>query len=497
MGVTLTTPSGTEAGTSLLRGSVRGGLTIVLARGGADAIRLGSMLVLARLLTPAEFGIVAMVTVVVGIADVIQDLGLSSAAVQRPELTGQQSSTLFWLNVTLGVTGTAIVFASAGTVADLLADERVAGAARLLAPMFLLSAMGTQHIALLRRELRFSTIARIRVTGAIVYSITAIALAAAGSGQNALVWGLLLSTAASSALAFAASSFMPGRPKLDRSTREMIAFGVHLAGFGLLNYLAVNLQAVVIGRVEGAAATGLYGRAQRLVSASTGYLLGPVASVAYPVMARLHDQPARWERYYLQAQTIVVIATAGIAPLLIVHADAIVAVLLGPQWEATAPVLAILAVAVAAQGLCSPTGWIFQSRGDSRRMLRWGAFGWTVVLVGTLAGVPFGIEGVATGYAAASVALVWPCLWYAFRGTGLTVRSVLGPLVPILGSAGVAAITSAVSASMIAGIRPGPRVLLATAVHGVVYVLLLVTAGRQRELLKTVLRQLTRPGTVA
>jgi O-antigen/teichoic acid export membrane protein len=475
---------------SLLRGSVRGGMSIVLARGGADAIRLLSMLVLARLLTPEEFGIVAMVVVVVGIADVIQDLGLSSAAVQRKDLTAQQASTMFWLNIGLGLIGTIIVYALADEVASLVDDARVADVARLLSPMFLLSALGTQHMAMLRRELRFTTLASIRITGALAYGVTSIGLAVAGIDEASLVWGLLISNGLTSAMAFATSSFVPGRPKFDRSTREMAGFGANLAGFVVLNYLAVNVQALVIGRAHGASATGVYGRAQRLVAASTGYLLGPVTGVAFPVMARLVDDPDRWARYYHKAQTVVVVTTLGIAPLLVVYAHEIVQVLLGRQWEDAAPVLAILGVGVAAQGLCSPTGWIYQSRGDTHRMLRWGMFGWTVVLTFSLAGVPYGIEGVAAGSTIAFIVLIWPCLAYAFRGTPLTVASVLWPLLPVALAATAAAAVSVVVSHALDDLAAWAQLIAATLVHVAVYVSLLALVPNTRDLLATVLRQL-------
>lgn len=490
-------PETTEPGDiadSLLRGSVRGGLYNVLVRGGADGIRLLSMLVLARLLTPGEFGTVAMVTVVIGVADLIQDLGLSSAAVQRHGLTTQQSSTLFWLNTALGVAGGLAVYLAADPVASLLANPDVAGVARLLAPSFLISALGTQPIAMLRRSLRFGSVARIGLLGAGLYGAVAIGLAAGGAGQYALAWALLASNAATSAAAFVSSGMRPGRPKFDRSTREMVGVGGPLFGFVVLNYVAVNIQALVIGRADGPAATGLYGRGQRLASASTGYIVGPITGVAFPVMARLRSDPNRWERYFVKAHSIVVMAVLCIAPMLILRSEEIVEVLLGRRWLGAAPVLAALGVAVIAEGIASPTGWIYESRGDTARMLRWGAVGWSVVIIGTLAGVPFGIRGVAVGYAAASVSLVGPCLWYAFRGTGLRVRSVLGDLIPVFIAAGVAALVSTIAGVLLAQTDVLPRLLAVTGTHMCLYALLLVTVANRRDLIVTVTAQLRGSG---
>jgi O-antigen/teichoic acid export membrane protein len=477
---------------SLSRRSVRGGIVIILSRGAADGVRLLSMLVLARLLTPAEFGIVAMVFAVVGIAEVLQDLGLSSASVQRAELTERQASTLFWMNVAFGAVCTAATFLLAPAVAQLVGDPSAVGLARLLAPMFVISAMSSQHLAMMSRRLQFGRIARIRVAKATVYAAVSIGLAVGGFGGSSLVWAILLSTLVETAIAVLVSPMRIVRPRFDRSIAEITRLGVSLSGFSLLSYLAANVQTVAIGRVDGAAATGFYGRAQRLVSLSTGYLITPIDGVAFPVLSRLADDERRWADYYRTATALIGIAVWAVAPFLVVHADLLVAVLLGDRWAEVAPVVAILGAAFVAQGLCYPTGWIFRSRGEGGRMLRWGTFGWTVVLIGTVAGVPFGIEGVATGYAAAVAVLVWPCLWYAFRGTPLRVGSVVRQF---LGPVGPAVLAATVSALVVRLSTTAPalgRLALAAMVHLAVYGLCLLARPQQRTVLELVATQIRR-----
>lgn len=480
------------AGESMLRGSVRGGIVIVLARGASDAIRFGAMLVLARLLTPEEFGVVGIVLVVVGVASVIQDLGLSTAAVQRPNLTLQQSSTLFWINVALGTVGAVVVFAGADVIASVASDDRVRDVARLLAPTFVLSALGTQHLALLRRQLRFTVLARIRIVSASVYAVVAISLASADVGQNALVWGLVASASVTSIAAFVASPMTPGRPHFDRSTAELTRFGLSFSGFAVLHHLALNLQTVVLGRLDGVAAAGQFGRAQRLADVSTSYLIEPVGGVAFPVMSRLADDPPRWARYYRSCQAVVTMATLGAAPVLVFHADELVEVLLGAPWADSAPVLSILGIGVIARGVCHPTGWIFQSRGDVGRMLRWGFFGWSVVLAGTMIGVRFGIEGAAWGYTAAAVVLVWPCLAYAFAGTPLRVGTVLRSLVPSFAAATVATAVSLLASTAVDGSGATIRLVVAAAAHLVTYGAVLTAMPSQRRFVATLRDQVRR-----
>lgn len=482
---------------SLSRASVRGGVAFIFARGGVDAVRLLSILLLARLLSPSDFGVVAMVLAVIGISDVLQDFGLSMASVQRPTITDQQSSTLMWINVAIATVLSAAVFFGAPLVADLVKVPDVVGLTRVLALSFMVSALSSQPMAMLERGLRFGTLARIRMVKALVYAGATVGLAAAGFGRGSLVWGLLLSLAIESAMALTASPLRVMRPKADDEIVAIARLGGGLLGFSLLTYVAGAVPLLAIGRAHGPTETGLYGRAQRLVGLSTAYLVTPVTKVAFPVLSRIADQPERFARYYYEAQAMLAIPVLCMAPFIVVNASALVDVLLGSQWSDAAPVMVALAVALVTTLPCTPTGWVMVSLGRGDRLLKWGAIGWPVALVGSLIGARQGAAGAAVGYAAASAVMVWPCLVWAFKDTSLlparALRECLGP---------VPAALAAVVGSMLIGtaVEPFdafPGLVVTGMAHVVIFAAVLMMSARQRSLVRTVTDRLRPSAKVA
>lgn len=475
------------------RSSIRGGLSFALARGSVDGLRFLSVLVLARLLTPSEFGVVAMVVAVVGVAEVLQDFGLSAASVQRPDLTGQQASTLMWINLSIAAVLMSVVLLLAPQIAVFVRVPDATGLTRLLAPTFLLSSIAAQHLAMLRRWLRFSTLARIRVTKAAVYTVVTVALAAAGFGRSSLVWGTLVAGAVESSLAVWLAPVRITRPRLEPAIREIGRLGGSLLGYSLLGYIASAFPLLAIGRSHGAAASGTFGRALRIVALSTGYLISPIGSVAFPVLSRLAPHPDRWRRYYYEVQALLAVPVLFMAPFLMLHAGVVVDVTLGPGWQEAAPVVAASAVTFLASLPCAPTSWLLVSLGRGDRLLKWGAFGWLAVGVGVVLGLPGGGSGVAIGVAAASVLLIWPCLAYSFRDTPLAVggaiRACCGPL-----PAALCALAASWTAVRLVGTSsPFLELAVAGLTHGGVYAaVLLLTAterARARSVLEAVIRR--------
>lgn len=476
-------------GDSLGRRSVRGGMAFIASRGAVDGVRLVSILVLARLLEPSEFGVVALVVAVVGIAEVLQDFGFSTASVQRPDLTDQQASTLLWINVTLATVLTAAVVGLAPTIARLLRND-VADLIVLLAPMFVISALSSQHLANLQRSLRFGTIASIRLVKVVAYAGVTISMASAGFGRSSLVWGLLVSTAVETVMATVSSPLRVGRPRIEPAIREILRFGGGLLGYSLLNYGAGAIPTLAIGRVHGAVATGVFGRAQRLIGLTSGYLITPLGSVVFPVMARLVAEPGRWQRYYYRVQGIVALPTLGVCTLLAAHTTLVVDVVLGPGWDDVGPIMFWLAIATMSSVPCIPTGWALVSLGRGDRLLRWGLVGYPIVLVGALVGLPGGPEGVAAGFAAGSVLLIWPCLRFAFRDTPLSVHEALRSAVRPFPAALLATVASLLTADLFESSPVTLRLIAVGIVHLATYTVVVLSSASQRELLRTVLRRM-------
>ncbi|HUP91353.1 MAG TPA: lipopolysaccharide biosynthesis protein [Solimonas sp.] len=460
-------------------------------------LRFGTLLVLARLLAPADFGVLAMVTSAIGIAELFRDLGLSQATVRVATITRTQVNTLFWINVAFGALTTGLCLLAAPHLGRLLSDPRVGAVASAMSFTFLVNALAAQHLALLRRNLRFGEIAGIGLVAAVAGSVVALALAALGAAYWALVAAVIVTGALTAIGAWRASGWRPSAPAYDPTVRPMISFGGYLVGFGFLSYLAQNVHIVLIGRLFGAGAAGMYVRASTLLSQPLSYALDPLRMIVPPTLSRLQEHPQELREHYLSMLAPLMLAVAPFSLWLALLAQDVVRVLLGAQWHDAAGVLALLALGAVPQVMSNTSGWLFLARGDSRGMMNWGAMGWTAVILCMLAGLPWGMNGVAAMYSLSMFLIVAPCMHYACRGTrirlidlwGITWRPIFGAL--------VAAAAMAAALPLMADWRALPRVALASALYATVYLGLLAALPAERARLLELWARLRRPAEPA
>jgi PST family polysaccharide transporter len=245
---------------------VQSGTSRLFGQAANFILRLASLTIMARLLSPEQFGLVAMVTVVSGLYGLLTSAGLSSATVQRVTVTDAQISTLFWINMLIGAVLSALCLATAPALVAFYDEPRLLWVTAAMAAGFLINAAGVQHIALLQRELRFVTLTLIEVLAQVASLAIGIALAVAGFGYWALVASTLAGPAVLTVLAWTTTRWIPGRPHRDAEVLSMLRFGGLVTIQSVLYYVAQNIDKVLIGRFRGADAVGIYGRAYQLVA---------------------------------------------------------------------------------------------------------------------------------------------------------------------------------------------------------------------------------------
>ncbi len=243
------------------RRSVRGGAATVAAQATAFAVNTGATMILARLLTPADFGLVAMVRALMGLPAIFRDLGLSTVTVQRAHLTHEQVSGLFWTNVLVSSLLTVLVALLSPAVAWFYGEPRLVWITSALGLVFLLEGLTAQHLALLRRHMAFTSLAGIQVGASLIGVLVGLAAAWQGLGYWALVMMSLGTSATSMVLAWVLYRWRPAFRFPLREMRALLAFGSNITGFNLLNYFARNLDNVLIGKVWGPSPLGLYAKA--------------------------------------------------------------------------------------------------------------------------------------------------------------------------------------------------------------------------------------------
>jgi len=412
--------------------SVRGGALTLTSQGTQFALQTISTVVLARLLTPADFGLVAMVTAVTGLASAFADFGLSEATIQRKDIDHGQVSALFWINLAIGL-GLMLITAALGPVlAWVYREPRILKITFVLSLTFLVGGLRVQPNALLKRQMRFAALAFRDIASYAVAVPVAIFMAWRGAGYWALVALPLTLNTFQMALSWLLVRWRPSLPRRASNIRSLLAFGGNVS----ISYLVTNLNrsadGALIGWYWGAGPLGFYSRAYNLLMLPVRQLSVPASSVAVPTFSRIQNEPERFARYYLRTASLIMWICAPLFGFLFVAAAPVIACVLGPKWGEAAPVFQILAVSALGQLFLEMSIWMLVSRGLSGRLLKMLLIISPILIGAFLLGLPYGIKGVALAGSVFQIAILPWMLHFTFRGTELTLmrlaQTIVNPL---------------------------------------------------------------------
>jgi len=481
-------------GADLKGRSVRGGMVTVTARVTGFLLRMGSLAVLARLLTPADFGLIAMVTAVIGFMILFKDLGLSHATIQKKDITHRQVSALFWINVGFSVVIMGVTAALSPLIAWFYGEPQLVGVTLALAAGFVFSGLTTQHQALLRRQMRFGALAMVQVASTVVGVAAGIGSAAFGAGYWALVVMILATEAGMTVGVWTVCGWRPGLPRGRSGVRALLAFGGYLTSFRLVNYFARNLDNILIGRVWGGRMLGLYAKAYNLLLLPLNQINQPLGEVVFPALSHVQDDRPRFRDYYLKSLSMLTLVTAPTSILCLVLADEIILTVLGPQWTEAGDIFRLLAIGALVQPLMNSAGWLYVPTGRARDLLKFGSIGVVLIVVSFFVGLPHGAVGVALCYSCAVLLWVWPCMHFAARDTLVDWRGILDAVRhPVLGALVSGALAFALRWLLANVLTAWAVLLIGATVMGATYVLLVFWVFGRRDFYFSVLRGLRAP----
>jgi PST family polysaccharide transporter len=413
--------------------TVRGGAVTILSHGLKFAVGIIATAILARLLTPQDYGLIGMVAVATNFVSMLKDLGLSYPTVQRAEIDLDQISMLFWVNVGLSVVLVAIMIAIAPLLSWFYAEPRLTMIAVVTAIGFLFGGLSVQHEALLRRQMRFFTLSAIALVSMVAGYVVGIILAWHGVGYWSLVFSQLTLLGTSAIGMVTLCRWRPGLPRWSSGARSMLTFGGQVTGYAIINYISKNLDNLLIGKLWGAQNLGLFTKAGQLVSLPSEQMDEPLATVAVPVLSRLDDSPERYRRVYLRMLEKVMLLTMPAITLVIVSADWVVQLVLGSQWTAASRIVFFLGIAALFQPVLNTMGWLFLSQGRSREMLQWSMINAPISIASIICGLPWGAVGVAASYSLTRVVVVNPLVyWIMGRSGPVRTKDLYGHLAPFV-----------------------------------------------------------------
>ena len=387
-----------------------------LITGAAQAYRVAvvfvSNVLLARLLTPGDFGLVAMVSSCVALVALIQDLGLNQATIQRERISQAQMSALFWLSVGFSLILALVLALCAPGVAWFFKDSRLIDLTIAFAFLIVLGGSQSQPLALLNRELRFKTLAGIDVVAVTVSTIAGLGIALLTSSYWALFATSAVSTAVSLACAWTLSGFQPGRPSFEGDFKEIAKFGSAVSGFNIVNYFARNADNLLIGRFYGSEQLGFYDRAYQLLMFPLSQIQAPLSRVMLPLLARLQSDPEQYRKAYIECISLIMMASQPGIVFMTVFANDVFRILLGHHWMPAAPIFQWLGLCSLHQVVTSTVGWLFLSQARGGDLFKIGFFNALIVVASFVVGLPWGALGVAIAYTIVNYSVLLPVTWW-------------------------------------------------------------------------------------
>lgn len=440
-----------DPGEKLTATATRGVRVTAVGQAMRMGVQVASIVVLARLLTPEDYGVMAMAMVVVILAEVVRDFGLASAAVQARTLSRGQRSNLFWANTGIGALLTVSFLAAAPLIANVFDEPRLLGLCQLLSLTFLLNGMSAQYVADLARRLRFRASVVVSV-GSQAFGLGC-GVVAAVMGAEHLALGLVSVSSSAAALLLARIScdWWPGLPRRGVPMRGFFRFGGGMLGAQLLGAASYQAHSVVLGTTLGAAQLGAYSRAYQLIHLPLNQLQAPATRVALPVLSRVQDESLRFLAAVRRGQTallhvtaMVVLAPASVAPVLL-------PLLLGEQWTGISTPFRILALAGVANMGAYVCYWVYLAKGLTGSYFRFSLWARPFVIAAVVLGGTGGVIGVAAAFSATSLVL-WPLnYWWLARSATLPVWELFRNAVRVVSVHVVVAAGAAAAIAVVGG----------------------------------------------
>jgi PST family polysaccharide transporter len=410
---------------SLTSKVVRGVKWSGVSQFGRQGISFITTSILAHQLSPADYGLLGMAAVFTGFLNIFTDIGTSTALIQKKDISEELLSSVFWINILFGCFIMFIVIILAPLVAIFYQEARITDILRVLSLSFLVSSLSIVHYSMLKRELNFNILAKIEIIAAVFSSITGVILAFHRFGVWSLVYQGLASTTITTLLLWLSCRW---KPKMLFNRYEVLSiskFSINLVGFNTLNYFSRNGDNLLIGKYLGAQALGYYNLAYQLMLLPLQSISSVIGKVMLPAFSQLQENDSRFRASYLKlVSTIAFVSFPGMFGLWAV-ADNFIIVIFGAKWEPAILLLLILAPIGMLQSIGTTVGIIYQAKGRTDWMFRWGVVTSILTFLVFILGLRWGVIGVASAYAILSILVTYPLYAIPFKLINLSFSKLL------------------------------------------------------------------------
>jgi O-antigen/teichoic acid export membrane protein len=388
--------------------------------------------ILARLLTPSDFGLIAMVSVFSSFVSIFSSLGLPSAIVQKKEVNDEVLSSCFWINVGLGALLTVALAASAPLIAAFYSEPRLTLLVVFMSTTFFITSFGTVQSALLTKSMNFKALAVIGLCTIGISGPISVFLAFTGYGVWSLAWNIVLSAFITVVFTWIYSRWVPHFLPGLQGVKGLLGFGANLTGFNFVDYFARNMDNLLIGRFLGPTPLGFYNLAYNLLLFPLTNISSVVGSVMFPAFSIIQHDTQAVREAYVTANRYIAAVSFPLLIWVIVTAPQLIPAVFGPKWISAIPLVQILSLAAAEQSILTSIGWIYLSQGRTDILFKWGIFSAVLFVISFAVGLRWGVLGVAIAYTIAGYLLAYPAFAIPFRLIDLKVKDFLAKLWSIM-----------------------------------------------------------------
>lgn len=371
--------------------------------------------ILARLLSPSDFGLLGMATIVIGFLGLFMDLGTSAAVIQRKNISESLLHSIFWVNVAFGFLAMFIVIVLSPLAATFYQEPRLTLVLQTLSISFLVSGLGILQKSILERNLAFNKLAKIEITAVVTGSVIGITMAFLQFGVWSLVYQSLAVVMVTTFMLWFTNRWQPRLIFNFAEVQDISSYSLNLTGFTIFNYFSRNADYLLIGKFLGSEELGYYTLAYRLMLYPLQNISAVIGRVMFPLLSQIQDNNPQFRKIYLKVIACIALITFPIMVGIWAIAEPFILTIFGSQWQPVIILLMILAPVGMIQSLATTVGTIYQAKGRTDWMLRWGIVSGGLVMLALIIGLQWGILGVAVAYALASLILTYPGFAIPFR----------------------------------------------------------------------------------
>ena len=474
-----------EASANLGRLARRGGVLSVAGNYANAIIQIIGVIILARLLTPEDFGLAALAIIFSRFAPLLIDCGMTDATTQKNKINQGQISALFWLNSGIGFAVAGVLAASGPLMVWLYNDHRLQSIAMYSAITYVFTGISIQHMSLLRRSMKFAEIAKIQFLSGLAGLVLAIVLAKSGYGYWALVFRQIVNAASIAVGAWLVCRWRPGLPVFDAELKSMFYFGIHVLGFTMPYSIARILDRVALGMFYAPREVGYYQNAQNMYENA---FLSPIAQlhgVGSAGLSKLRSNPGALRQKYEATLSALAFFVMPAAAILSVIGKDLTVVLLGETWRRSGLLLSILALRGIVEFIELSQGWLHVSSGKANRWKNSGIANSIVFVVAIFVGLRYGAEGVTVAVVVSCWLVAFPTALYAGRPLGIGARLVFRAVgAQLLGAIVTVAAGWWLQTMFLVSFSAPSRILLSSFLSASIYLLIVVGVFRKTEPLR-------------